>query len=100
MATAANYDTTLSGELESQTLTDTTPSQYKYDDSSWEEEGMQDVKGLAEKTWPQGVEVYSKQKGVWPGEGNHILATYDEDSIVVYQAFCPAIADAAVREQR
>ena len=37
---------------------------------------------------------------IWPQYGNHILAQYDEDSVVVYQAFCPAIADYAVRHQK
>ena len=37
---------------------------------------------------------------VWPREGRHILAQYDEDSVVVYQAFSPEIADYAVRNQK
>ena len=36
---------------------------------------------------------------VWPKEGKHILATFDEEGIVVYQAFNPAIAKYAVEHQ-
>jgi hypothetical protein len=34
-----------------------------------------------------------------PGEGNHILASFQDECIVVYQAFQPSIADYAVRHQ-
>ena len=43
---------------------------------------------------------YKDQKLFWPDSGCHILANYNEDSIVVYQAFSPSIADYAVRLQR
>ncbi|XP_053378177.1 uncharacterized protein LOC123528614 [Mercenaria mercenaria] len=33
----------------------------------------------------------------WPPMGRHIMAQYDEECIVVYQAFCPEIADYAVQ---
>ena len=36
----------------------------------------------------------------WPKEGKHILAQFDEDTIVVYQAFNPMIADYAVEHQQ
>lgn len=36
----------------------------------------------------------------WPSKGRHILATYDENSIIVYQAYRPAIARYAVENQR
>lgn len=36
----------------------------------------------------------------WPQRGQHILATYDENSIIVYQAYRPAIARYAVENQR
>lgn len=36
----------------------------------------------------------------WPTRGRHILANFDEDSIVVYQAFNPFIAEYAVANQR
>lgn len=47
------------------------------------------------------VQSYVEQlDGVWPGEGRHVLVQYDEDSVVVYQAFSPEIADYAVRNQK
>lgn len=48
-----------------------------------------------------------QSKDIWPGRGQHILAQYDEDSIVVYQAFnkglnsiTPDIAQYAVENQK
>ena len=43
---------------------------------------------------------YKEQKLLWPDSGCQILANYNEDSIVVYQAFSPSIAEYAVRLQR
>jgi hypothetical protein len=37
------------------------------------------------------TESYSEQHKVWPKEGRHILAQYDDDSIIVYQAYRPSI---------
>ena len=46
------------------------------------------------------TESYMEQStSVWPAEGRHILAQYDEDSVVVYQAYCPEIAEYAVKHQ-
>ena len=53
----------------------------------------------AKREWK--VQSYVEQRdGVWPQEGRHILAQYDEDSIVVYQAYCPEIAEYAVQNQK
>ncbi len=50
------------------------------------------------KTWR--VQSYVEQRDKeWPQEGRHILAQYDEESVVVYQAYCPEIADYAVKHQ-
>ena len=47
------------------------------------------------------VQSYLEQKDdVWPKNGKHILAQYDKDAVVVYQAYCPEIADYAVKHQR
>ena len=47
------------------------------------------------------VQSYIEQRDtVWPKEGRHILAQYDADSIIVYQAYCPEIADYAVKHQK
>jgi uncharacterized protein DUF4291 len=37
------------------------------------------------------------QLATWPSEGRHILAHYDADSIVVYQAYRPSIGHHAVK---
>jgi hypothetical protein len=42
------------------------------------------------------TEPYAEQVKVWPREGRHILAQSDTDSIVVYQAYNPAIGRYAV----
>lgn len=34
---------------------------------------------------------YEEQQKEWPQEGRHILAHYDDESVVVYQAYCPRI---------
>jgi len=38
------------------------------------------------------TELYADQAARWPREGRHILAHYDAGTIVVYQAYRPAIA--------
>ena len=40
---------------------------------------------------PLVTEPYSEQVKVWPKEGRHILAQFDDDTVVVYQAYSPAI---------
>ena len=42
------------------------------------------------------TELYLKQLERWPKTGRHILAQFDEQSVVVYQAFRPEIARFAV----
>ncbi len=42
---------------------------------------------------------YIKQKDSWPQSGRHILAQYDDESIIVYQAFRPEIAEYALKNQ-
>lgn len=39
---------------------------------------------------------YAEQVGRWPESGRHILAQYDDETIVVYQAYRPAIGSFAV----
>jgi hypothetical protein len=45
------------------------------------------------------VASYASQKDIWPKSGNHILAQFDDNSIIVYQAYSPKIAKAIVRNQ-
>jgi hypothetical protein len=46
------------------------------------------------------LENHQAQRQIWPDKGRHILAHFDEQSVVVYQAYRPAIAEFAVRNQR
>jgi hypothetical protein len=42
---------------------------------------------------------YKEIKGIWPSEGKHILAQYNEKSIIVYQSYKPSIAEHAVKNK-
>ena len=42
------------------------------------------------------TESYSDQVKAWPDEGRHILAQFDDSTIIVYQAYRPAIGRYAV----
>ena len=46
------------------------------------------------------LEPYLAQLRVWPRQGRHILAQYDDESVIVYQAYKPSIAHWAVQHQR
>ena len=46
------------------------------------------------------TERYEEQQQHWPAQGRHILAQYDSDSVVVYQAYRPEIAEWAVAHQQ
>ena len=46
------------------------------------------------------LQSHAEQAPEWPASGRHILAQFDSESIVVYQAYRPAIADYAVKHQR
>lgn len=46
------------------------------------------------------VESYLAQLERWPATGRHIMAHFDAESIVVYQAYKPSIAAFAVKHQR
>jgi len=46
------------------------------------------------------VEPYRSQVARWPKSGRHILAQYDADTIVVYQAYRPEIGLCAARHGR
>jgi hypothetical protein len=37
------------------------------------------------------MEPYSEQVKAWPKEGRHILAQYDDETVIVYQAYRPSI---------
>ncbi len=44
--------------------------------------------------------VYAEQSRRWPAVGRHILAHFDAETIVVYQAYRDSIADAAMADGR
>jgi hypothetical protein len=46
------------------------------------------------------LERYLTQRARWPARGRHILARYTDETVFVYQAYRPSIAESAVREQR
>ena len=37
------------------------------------------------------TELYTEQVKVWPNDGRHILAQFDDDTVIVYQAYRPVI---------
>jgi hypothetical protein len=49
---------------------------------------------------PLTSELYAQQVKLWPKVGRHILAQYDDDSVVVYQAYSPAIGRYAAEHGR
>lgn len=49
---------------------------------------------------PLTFEAYSDQLKIWPREGQHVLAQFDADSVVVYQAYNAEIGRYAVEHQR
>ena len=46
------------------------------------------------------TEKYLVQKELWPASGRHVLAQYDDNAILVYQAYNDAIADYAIEHQK
>jgi hypothetical protein len=42
---------------------------------------------------------YRDQSAIWPASGQHILAHYDDTSVIVYQAYRPSIGKYAVEHQ-
>jgi hypothetical protein len=49
-------------------------------------------------TFPLATAAYSEQMERWPKTGQHILAQFDDDTIIVYQAYCPGIGQFAVEK--
>ncbi len=45
-------------------------------------------------------QLYVEQLARWPVEGQHIMAKFDEETISVYQAYKPSIADYACEHQQ
>jgi hypothetical protein len=49
---------------------------------------------------PLATERYEEQVKLWPASGRHILAWYDEEAVVVYQAYKPSIGRYAAKHGR
>jgi len=46
------------------------------------------------------TESYAAQSRRWPTEGEHVLARFDDESIIVYQAYRPSIGRYAIEHGR
>jgi hypothetical protein len=46
------------------------------------------------------LERYEDQRAHWPKSGKHILAQFDDESIIFYQAYKPSIGERAARDGR
>lgn len=46
------------------------------------------------------TEAYLSAKDIWPSEGRHIYGQYDDDTIVVYQAYNNTIGKYAVANKK
>lgn len=46
------------------------------------------------------LEAYRSQRDRWPKQGRHVLAQFDADTVVVYQAYRPSIGHYAAARQR
>ncbi|MCF2873481.1 MULTISPECIES: DUF4291 domain-containing protein [unclassified Tenacibaculum] len=44
-------------------------------------------------------ELYKEQLKMWPHEGHHIMAQYDDEKVIVYQSYRPAIGNFAMKNQ-
>lgn len=45
------------------------------------------------------TDLLTAQQPRWPSSGRHIMASFDDESIVVYQAYAPSIGRAAIADQ-
>ena len=45
------------------------------------------------------IQNYTKQLQEWPQSGHHIMAQYDDEKIIVYQSYRPAIGNFAAQNQ-
>ncbi len=46
------------------------------------------------------IEPYFDQLQIWPRQGRHILAQYDQNSVIVYQAYKRSIGEWAIQHQQ
>ncbi len=45
------------------------------------------------------TKLYKEQIKEWPNEGHHIMAQYDDEKVIVYQSYRPAIGNFAMNNQ-
>lgn len=45
------------------------------------------------------TKLYKEQVKEWPKEGHHIMAQYDNEKVIVYQSYRPAIGNFAMNNQ-
>lgn len=55
---------------------------------------------MNKQTTPLPTEPHLAQRERWPQDGKHILAHHDAQSVIVYQAYRPAIGEYAIRHSR
>ena len=68
------------------------PTRCKYGSSPWDAQ--------SEVVLALITESYSEQLKIWPATGQHIMAQFDDGTIIVYQAYRPAIGRYAVQYGR
>ncbi|KQV85939.1 hypothetical protein ASC87_29650 [Rhizobacter sp. Root1221] len=59
-----------------------------------------DNEPLIKVAQPLPTSLFNEQRALWPAQGEHVLAHYDVDSIVVYQAFRESTGRYAIEHQR
>ena len=47
--------------------------------------------------YPLPTELFNEQKARWPNSGRHILAHFDDETLVIYQAYRPTIGNYAIK---
>jgi hypothetical protein len=89
------------GTQDSQEIQEYVREYFKDPDAlSWQRNWEQQRDLLIQRRVNLRCESYEKANASWPRQGRHILAQFDDDSIIVYQAYRPEIADYAARHQR
>ena len=89
-------------QTQSRSLSQNKPQLQEEEDKLNDESNMARAVDYGKFSLPKGIDVvkYIFQKEHWPKEGKHILAQYDDKTVIVYQAFKPSIAKYAVENQR
>ncbi|CAG8580505.1 1727_t:CDS:2 [Ambispora gerdemannii] len=52
-----------------------------------------------DRDW-QKIKSYKQQEKRWPNKGRHILVNWSDETVLVYQAYRPSIADYAIQNQK